>query len=342
MGSSAFDGRGRDVQLPKPRNDERLQGVETCLPEAHRSAALQSSRWSIRGLSRSRALRAAANSSRMTPKRAEEAAIGDGAIGRRRSARSTRSTDRGARQAAGRGRGRGERRETALAVLHSPDGSTTSRGVGGHGSASSLATLVSSSASARSISCTSCRPWCSASTWTRVRSLSGFRRAYQLVAGATLARSSFHSRFTAALVQLMRQLGRAPNRSTASAQRAAIRASTGRRQTRLFEPAATDVEQQRNDRESCNDAAACPAAQHSHGVRFGAQRIARGTVSRLPSTHSLAKCPTIAWVGPASCWGHLSRSAANTCVSNQAQRWRRVSAGLRRVGGRGGHDESAT
>ncbi|MBK7586095.1 MAG: IS4 family transposase [Myxococcales bacterium] len=40
----------------------------------------------------------------------------------------------------------------------------------------------------------------------RVRSLSGLRRAYQLLAGATLARSSFHGRFTAELVQLMRQL----------------------------------------------------------------------------------------------------------------------------------------
>ena len=40
----------------------------------------------------------------------------------------------------------------------------------------------------------------------RVRSLSGLRRAYQLMTGQSLARSSFHGRFTAPLAELMRRL----------------------------------------------------------------------------------------------------------------------------------------
>jgi len=40
----------------------------------------------------------------------------------------------------------------------------------------------------------------------RSRSMSGLRRGYQLITGQSLARSSFHGRFTASLVKLMRQL----------------------------------------------------------------------------------------------------------------------------------------
>ena len=40
----------------------------------------------------------------------------------------------------------------------------------------------------------------------RVRSLSGLRRAYRLMTGESLARSSFHERFTDSLVELMRRL----------------------------------------------------------------------------------------------------------------------------------------
>jgi IS4 transposase len=40
----------------------------------------------------------------------------------------------------------------------------------------------------------------------RVRSLSGLRRTYQLMTGQSLARSSFHGRFTAELAELMRRL----------------------------------------------------------------------------------------------------------------------------------------
>ena len=40
----------------------------------------------------------------------------------------------------------------------------------------------------------------------RVRSLSGLRRAYQLMTGQWLARSSFHARFTAPFAELMRRL----------------------------------------------------------------------------------------------------------------------------------------
>ena len=48
------------------------------------------------------------------------------------------------------------------------------------------------------------------------RSLAGFRRLYQRIADVTIARSSFHQRFTDGLVELMRRLLESALRSTRS------------------------------------------------------------------------------------------------------------------------------